>query len=286
MNYLNTKHKRKSAILTTIIMLLMLILMFIVGLNYIEPPEEYGIAINFGTSNVGSGTIQPDEKIKSEETEKIEEEIETEKVISEIKETSVKSSEKIITQDNEESIAIKKQLAEKKRLEDAKLEAERIEKAKKDAIEKKKREQEAKKKKLDALMGGLNKSEGEVTGGEGNDNVAGDKGSEVGDKNANGYYGNGGTGSGGDYQLGNRKPLSKPKPDYICDEEGLVVVNIEVDKSGKVIKATPGVKGSTNTADCLLTQAKKAALNTKWQPDSNAASKQYGIIKYRFTLSN
>jgi hypothetical protein len=62
-------------------------------------------------------------------------------------------------------------------------------------------------------------------------------------------------------------------------------VSIEVNVSGKVINATPGIKGSTNTAACLLSQAKEAALKTTWQPDSNAPSKQIGIIKYRFSLS-
>ena len=113
----------------------------------------------------------------------------------------------------------------------------------------------------------------------------GDKGSTNGDPNANGYYGNGGGGGNGDYNLGNRKPINRPKPNYICNEEGLVVVSIEVNTYGKVIKATPGVKGSTNTAQCLLIQAKEAALKTKWQPDTNAPSKQVGTIKYRFSLS-
>ena len=138
---------------------------------------------------------------------------------------------------------------------------------------------------MDALIGGINNSEGTESGGEGNDNVAGDKGKITGDPNVNGYYGNGGSGNAGDYQLGNRKPLSRPKPNYICDEEGLVVVRIEVNVNGKVIKATPGVKGSTNTATCLLTQAKQAALKTKWTSDNKAPSKQIGTIKYRFTLS-
>ena len=131
----------------------------------------------------------------------------------------------------------------------------------------------------------MSNSDGTATGGEGNDDVAGDKGKITGDPNADGYYGNGGGGGNGDYLLGNRKPLSKPKPKYICNEEGLVVVRIEVDVNGKVIKATPGVKGSTNTASCLMSQAKEAALKTRWQADANAPSKQVGTIKYRFSLS-
>ena len=165
------------------------------------------------------------------------------------------------------------------------IEIKRIEREKQAELAKQKAEEEAKRKKLDALIGGINDSEGATTGGQGDDNVAGDKGKITGDPNADGFYGNGGAGGGGDYQLGNRKRLSRPKPKYICNEEGLVIVRIEVDINGRVTKASAGVKGSTNTAECLLSQAQEAAMKTKWQADSKAPSKQTGTIKYRFSLS-
>lgn len=291
-NLLNTKHKRKSAALTSAIMSLLLIALFFVGMKYLDPPEEYGIAVNFGTSNVGRGNFQPKEPIKITSEEKLIEEIKEEiQEISEPKssEKVTEASEEVATQNNEEAIAIKKkQDAKRKADEIAKkkqLEEERIEREKQAAITQQKAEEEAKRKKLDALMGGLNNSDGTATGGEGNDNLDGDKGKITGDPNANGYYGNGGGGGNGDYNLGTRKPLNRPKPDYICSEEGLVVVRVEVNVNGKVIKATPGVKGSTNTAQCLLSQAKEAALKTIWSADAKAPSKQVGTIKYRFLLS-
>ena len=296
MSLFDTKYKRKSAAITTVIMSLLLVALFFVGMKYLDPPEEYGIAVNFGTSNVGSGNIQPKKPIKSvvnkqQEVEEIQEEIKEVQEVSEPETSKLTTdiSEEVVTQNNEEAIAIKKAQEQKRKDEEeakkAQLEKERIEREKQAAIAKQKAEEEAKRKKLDALIGGINNSEGTATGGEGNDNQAGDKGKITGDPNASGYYGNGGGGGNGDYQLGNRKPLSRPKPNYICNEEGLVVVRIEVDTNGRVIKATAGVKGSTNTAACLLTQAKEAALKTKWQPDANAPSKQIGTIKYRFSLS-
>ncbi len=292
---LNTIHKRKSATITAILMLLLLLMIFFFGLKYMDPPIESGIAVNFGTSNVGSGNIQPLEPIKTQPTpeETPQEETVEEEVVEEIVEDSTPDtapSEDVATQDSEESIRIKKEAEAKRK---AKAEADRKAKEKAEAERKakaeaarKKREEDEKKRKLDAMMGGLNTSNGSTTGGEGNDNVGGDKGNPNGDPNANGYYGNGGSGGGGDYQLGSRRALSRPKPNYKCDEEGLVIVAIEVNRSGKVIKAIPGIKGSTNTAPCLLTQAKIAALKTTWQSDSNAGTKQIGIIKYRFSLSN
>ncbi|WP_456422364.1 energy transducer TonB [Lutibacter sp.] len=292
LRFLNTKNKRKSAVLTSIIMSLLLIAIFFVGITYLDPPEEYGIAVNFGTSNVGMGNVQPKEPLKAASEEKIEEEKQEEvQEISEpkIKEKISESVEDVATQNNEESIAIKKKQDAKRKADEIarkkQLEKDKIERAKQAAIAKQKAEEAAKRKKLDALIGGINNSNGTAKGGEGNDLAPGDKGNINGDLNANGYYGNGGGGGNGDYNLGNRKPINRPKPNYICNEEGLVVVRIEVNTYGKVIKATPGVKGSTNTAQCLLIQAKEAALKTTWQPDTNAPSKQVGTIKYRFSLS-
>ena len=278
-SFLNTNHKRKSAALTSVIMSLLLVAIFFFGMTYLDPPEEYGIAVNFGTTDFGKGNIQPTEPLKSTPQEIVEKQ---EEVIEEVSESSPsEKAEEVITQNTEDAIAIQQQKEAKKKAD----EEVRKERLKQEAIAKQKAEEEAKRKKLDALIGGINNSDGTATGGEGNDNKAGDKGNINGDPNANGYYGNGGGGGNGDYNLGNRKPLSRPKPNYICNEEGLVVVRIEVDINGKVIKATPGVKGSTNTALCLLSQAKEAALKTKWQPDSKAPSKQVGTIKYRFSLS-
>jgi len=64
------------------------------------------------------------------------------------------------------------------------------------------------------------------------------------------------------------------------------VVSISVDKTGKVFSAQPGVKGTTNSASCLLRRAKEAALKTRFNSDSNAPTKQVGSIIYNFTLSN
>lgn len=112
------------------------------------------------------------------------------------------------------------------------------------------------------------------------------KGKVTGDPNASGYYGIGGDGSGGNYRLTNRNALNRPKPDYPCNEEGKVVVTISVDQSGNVVSAVPGAKGTTNSASCLLNEAKKAALKTKFNPDNKAPSKQVGAIIYKFSLSN
>ena len=281
MKYLRTKHERNSARITTLLMLILILLFFVMGPPYLDPPTEYGVAVNFGTTDFGSGNVQPLKPIKSEpkKINKIPQEIPTE---SKPEESITDKVEDVATQESEESIRIKKQKeAEAK----AKAEAERIERVKQEAEEKKKREQEEKKRKLDELMGGIGKSDGEATGSEGDDNMAGDKGNPDGNPYANSFYGDPGTGSGGvGYGLNGRGAPSRKVFKQDCNESGLVVVRIEVDTNGNVTKAEPGVKGTTNNAACLLEPAKKIALSHKWRPDSKAPSRQLGFVSVNFKL--
>ena len=90
----------------------------------------------------------------------------------------------------------------------------------------------------------------------------------------------------GNYQLSGRKILRKSIRVQECNETGTVVVSIEVNRDGKVIKAVPGVRGTTNTKKCLLDPAKAAALATKFNADPKAPSKQIGKIVYKFSLSD
>lgn len=309
MSFLDTKHKRKSATITSVIAVLILFLIFTFGMTYFDPPKEYGIAVNFGTSDFGSGNVQPIEALKPPDSYRDEQVSETETVEEEEEETIVEKeaveeqiettpttndeAEDVLTQNNKEAIAIKKQeearrkeaaIKQKEADRKAAEERQKIE-AEKQRVEKERQEKAAKRKELDALMGGFGNTDGKATGGEGNDNKAGDKGKVTGDPNASGYYGNGGGGSGGNYRLGNRKAISKPKPTYDCNEEGRVFVSISVDKNGRVIAAQPGIKGTTNSAPCLLKRAKEAALKTRFNSDTKAPSKQIGIIIYNFSLS-
>lgn len=321
MELLDTEYKRKSAILTTIIMALMLFLIFTFGLKYLDPPEEYGIAVNFGTSDVGSGKSQtepapassaPQEQVEEVEQEQVEEVVEE---VEEVQETPTKpvaaptKAEDVITNDNAETIKINKEKeakrkaeAAKKRIEDAKRKADRDAKLKAERIKQQKaaaqaakeakeaKEKADKRKGIDNLLGGLNKgdSNGNGTGGngsdggDGDDNGSGNKGSLDGDPYGNSYYGSG-SGSGGGYGLNGRN-LTKSGQGYKqdCNEYGKVVVRIEVDRNGKVIKATPGVKGSTNTDPCLLGPAKKSAMSFRWNADSKAPTKQTGFVIVSF----
>ncbi|MBT8375422.1 MAG: energy transducer TonB [Bacteroidia bacterium] len=282
MKYLETKHERNSAKITVLISLIILLLLFVVGPHYLDPPEEYGVAVNFGNSDFGSGNTPLKQPVKSEINKKIEEPVEQETQSE--PQTNVTKAEDVITDETAESIAIKKRKEAEAR---AKAEADRIERERQEAIERKKREDAQKKKELDALIGGVKNSNSDDGVGEGNDDSAGNKGQLNGDPYAPSYFGGSGPGKGGvGYGLNGRGRPSKQIFKQDCNEYGLVVVRIEVNRQGNVISANPGVRGTTNTDPCLLEPAKKIALSHKWPADSNAPSKQIGFVSINFEISN
>ncbi|MEJ6791150.1 MAG: energy transducer TonB [Lacinutrix sp.] len=261
MKYLQTKHEQHSAIITTLITVILVLLCFVIGQSYQDPPEEYGVAINFGNSSVGSGNIQPNKPVKFEDLNINKQPQEAQSEPNNAA-ASDQVKEDILTQDTEEAIAIKKAEAENK--------------AKADAEAKKKVE-------IDAMLGGMNNSEGESNASEGNDNKTGDKGQLDGNSYAPSYFGggkgNGGVGSG----LGGRGQEEFTKVIQDCNEEGLVVVRVEVDRNGRVLKVEPA-KGTENSAPCLYKAAKKIAESGKWPADSKAPTRQIGFVSVNFKL--
>ena len=71
MGFLNTPHKKKSALLTSMITLLLLLFFSLLGLSYFDPPISYGMEVNFGTSNQGQGNTQPKLPPKQVEQQKV-----------------------------------------------------------------------------------------------------------------------------------------------------------------------------------------------------------------------
>ena len=68
MKILDTPHKKKSAGLTALVGLLLLLLFFVLGLTYYDPPVSYGMEVNFGTLAQGSGNIQPQKPVSAKPT--------------------------------------------------------------------------------------------------------------------------------------------------------------------------------------------------------------------------
>lgn len=263
MKFIETEEEKKSFILTTIIFAIMFLFFLFYGLTYMDPPPETGIAINFGTTEFGSGNIQPTEAIQSAP-----------------KPTAAKqataSNDDVLSQDIEEAVVMKqsKKIQPKKDI------------AKEEVREKPKENPKPSKSTTDALSSLINgpKSNGTARGGEGDDDKAGDKGSLNGNPYANTYYGSGGgSGSGSGWGLNGRKISSRGKEVQKCNESGTVVVQITVNQNGNVI-AAKYTKGTTNTNPCLIEPALATARKYKWQPDSNAPETQIGFITVNFKL--
>lgn len=270
--YFKTKHEKDSARITSLIAILLILLIFIVGPKYMDPPIEYGVAVNFGTSNVGSGNKQPLKPIKSEPVN-----VNKEPKVSESKPSepvSTPNTEEVLTEENEEAIAIKKQ-----------KEAEAQRKAEAEAKAKAEAERKAKEQEIDDILSGISKSDGEVSGSEGNDSKPGDIG------NLNGFYkpydgipglGNGGVG----YGLNDRGRPRRGKVEGCENEYGKVVVDIIVNQNGDVIEAEAGTRGTTFVTDCLKRQAEKLARTFKWPADPKAPIRQLGKIVVNFVSGN
>ncbi|MBK0370550.1 energy transducer TonB [Flavobacterium agrisoli] len=263
MKYLETEEEKKSFIITSVLFVIMFLLFFFLGLTYMDPPPENGIAINFGTTDVGSGNIQPTEAIQSapQPTNS---------------QPSTASDDEVLSQDIEEAVVMK----EVKKIKPTKTPTKEETKPKPTESPK------PSKSTTDALSSILNgpKSDGKATGGEGNDNQAGDKGNPNGDPYANSYYGSGGgSGGGRGWGLNGRKLSATGKEVQKCNEFGTVVVQITVNRSGNVI-AAKYTKGTTNTNPCLIEPALATARKYKWQADSNAPETQIGFITVNFKL--
>ncbi|MFN4761680.1 energy transducer TonB [Gillisia sp. Q332] len=271
MSLIDTKHEKKSLAITVTLHVLLILLLIFFGLKYLDPPPENGIAINFGTSEVGSGENQPTEPVKSAPKPT------TSPVVSQPKPVV----EEVVTQENVEAPVIEKKAEKKPVVQQKPVEPKKVEPVKQPDPTPEKSTSDA----LSSILNGP-RSDGTATGGEGNDQAAGDKGSRDGDPNASSYYGNGmGLDGDGNYRLGGRRALNKERIVQDCNESGLVVVQIEVNQSGQVTKAIPGVKGTTNNNPCLTDPARRAALATRFNSDSKAPSKQVGTITYNFKLS-
>jgi len=86
------------------------------------------------------------------------------------------------------------------------------------------------------------------------------------------------------YDLAGRGVQRLPLPEYNYQGEGRVVVEVSVDRSGKVTQAVAGVKGSNTLDEYLLKVAKEAALKAQFDVKNDAPFIQKGTITYNFIL--
>lgn len=268
----NKKHKREGLVGTIVFHLALLLLFIFAGLKYPDPRPEQGVVVDFGTSDAGTGQTQPTEVGAADNvvpeprpdnttpTETAPSETVDEDVLTDTDETvELPETQEQTTEKTEENEKPKEEPEETKEEEERKI--------------------------SDQLSGALEKfKKSDKSGGsEGDDDdAAGDKGDPDGSRSSNYTGGTGGKGS-GNYDLGGRSATKRPIPEGCGNEEGTVVIEVQVNREGKTIRAQQG-RGTTASDNCLIEAAKQAALNTKWSPDPNAPHTQQGKITYKFIL--
>jgi protein TonB len=265
MKFLNTPEEKKSFGITAIIFMVLFLLFAFLGLTYMDPPPENGVAINFGTSDTGSGEIQPMGPPKS--------------VQSEPQNQPKPVEDNTLTQDSDSPVAVSK--TEKKKPTEKPVDKPTETKP----VEPPKRKVNSA---LDRIKNAKN-SEGNSSASHGDDAEGnGDKGKINGSLYANSFYGRGsgdgiGTGKGTGWGLAGRKLAGNNKKVQECNEAGKVVVKIWVNKQGNVIKAERA-QGTTNSDSCLVNPAIATAKTFKWQADENAPDTQIGFVVVNFQL--
>ena len=278
----DSPHKKKSASITFVVALLLVILFFGLGLTYYDPPIDYGMEISLGNTVHSSGNI----KKQNQESNKLDG---VGKDQSSVKPTSKsnakinpsKKSKSVLTE-RKSSISIpKKESSIKQNQDPNKLkENKKIEKL---PI---KKENPKVSKTTKNIVSNLLKKNSQLNE-ELSDNSL--KGLDKNIQNESGYsstyYNNMIFGSyTKGYGLNGRSLKFKGKVLQECNEQGLVVVRISVNRQGDVVSAEPGVKGTTNTHPCLLDPAKKTAQLHKWFPDDDAPELQIGFVVIQFKL--
>jgi TonB family protein len=268
--------------------LLALLIIFITFKVEIPEPTEEGLLVNFGFDETGDGLFEPaPEPVNPPPPPP--------------SAGDDGGEEALLTQDFEEAVEVKKKepspeelrkqaearAADLKRREEAEAERKRIEQ---ETAERVKREEEQRR--LDqararvsgalsnkANTGTTGQSEG-VAGGPGN------QGTPTGTPGAPNYGPGGGAGNSNiSYDLSGRSAQSLPRPVYDIQVEGKVIVEVTVDKSGKVINAVAGRPGSTTLDATLLRIAREAALKATFNRSSEAPEIQKGTITYNFKLN-
>ena len=276
----DSPHKKKSASITFIVALLLIILFFGLGLTYYDPPIDYGMEINFGNTVQNSGNI----KEKNHELNNLnvieEDQSSVKPATKSNTEINASMKSKSVLTERKSSVSIPKKESLKKRNQKKVKEGKKIEK-----LTIKKDIPKVSKTTKNIVSNLLNKKK------QVNDNQPNNSQSLVNKNSSNQsaysstYYNSSISGSDiKSYGLNGRSLQSKGKVLQECNEQGLVVVRISVNRKGEVVTAEPGVKGTTNTHPCLLNPAKKTAQLHKWFPDNEAPELQFGFVVIQFKL--
>ncbi len=252
----NDKNEKKAkglAIVGTItVHALVVLLLFLMAFRTPLPlPGEEGVEVDLGMMDQGMGNIQPEKPAIP--------------MAAQPQQEQSKKEEDIVTQNDEEAPAIEKPKTVK-----PKQEAKPAEQPKPTVNQK-------------ALFKGSNNPQ--AGGSEGITGQPGDQGKPNGLAGIKKYDGNGGKGNGTGYDLGGRGAKSLHRPDDDFSEEGKIVVDIWVNRSGQVVRAEVATKGTEIFNNTMRQKAIQAAKRSTFAADPDAPEEQHGTITYTFVIN-
>ncbi|MDR0961809.1 MAG: TonB family protein [Mediterranea sp.] len=269
---MNQKEKGKliggtGAVLVHVVVLLLL---FLLGFTPPQQEQEEGVPVMLGAVPNASGFADPSlvkvDVMPQEVAPKVEE----------------VAPQEIITQDEEETVALKPKVETKKPevKKPEKSEAEIAAEEKRLAEEKAERERrEAEEAARKRVVGAFGK--GAQMGDKGTTEGTGIQGSVQGNVPDGSSAGSGGYGT---FELGGRSlgEGGLPQPDYTVQDEGRVVVTITVNPAGYVIATS--INRQTNTVNSALRKAAEDAAKKARFNAVTGMNNQTGTITYYFKL--
>lgn len=291
------KNERTAMVTTIAINALVLFLLFIVAAwKAPNPPNpEYGIELNFGTESQGSGDVQPNDPVGSDQVKEDVQESQqqqdipnesTEPKVEESKPAEVTPTEQEVTSKIESPVKIK----EVKKEESKPIEKP-IEKVPEKKVEKKVEETP----KVNPVAAyNPNKSNSENAsnkagkpGSEGDDvNKTGDKGSPEGKRDANaGYVGKPGGGGGGfGLDMSGWKFVDVPEISGLKDDHaGKVVFEIIVDERGDIVSVKPLEKTlSPESVELIRKELERSSLIKT--SGGSAAPRSTGYVTFNLSI--
>lgn len=288
----NKKNKRTATVVSIVVhSVLLLAFLFILAWKEPDPPlPEYGVELNFGLDNVGSGAIQPEieandseseeeavpeevaevEEVVDAEVEPVEQEVVEEAIVEEVEESTdnVQESPDVVNKEVEETPKepVKEPVPEPKE-------------------EVKEPVKQPEVKEVINPENGANGKEGESTteqaanNGDDTDKV-GDKGDENGTLDARALYGKSGGGGGSALDMAGWLWDFKPKPKDTSSENGRIVFEIKIDDQGEILSVRTIERSVSPTVEKIYRAEVEKLTFSKTSDNSAAAPISTGRITF------
>ncbi len=238
----NDKKNRRTAAIASVALHGLLVLAFLFMLAWKEPDPplpEYGIELNFGLDNVGSGEVQPE--VEANESDSQEEAAENElpeETIESTEDTQTEEVNEVAEPVVEETTVNEQASPDVVAKEVVKEEVKPVKETPKEV--KKETTKPVEKTEVAKPEDGAKGKEGEATeqkaANQGdNINKVGDKGNEEGTLDSRALYGQPGGGGGSALQLTGWTWDFEPRPKDTTSENGRIVFEIKIDDQGEIL---------------------------------------------------